>query len=351
MSDRTDTSGVVKNPKNTNGGKSKLEKRQTRLDSSVTKELPAKSDKSSKANNVQFKRSPDIKEQVNSAEFLHSVGAGSSVFETSFMNVQTDGSLQDLSDEECRHIEGVRALIVRNKQFSAWLSLETKNIDVRAHIDFLIEVDGFPRRPRCTATIRNNLYTFHNLPGVVNAANLEQVAEVGLTQTLLSVGRTIQDSVDEMGTRIYNALKKNSTSWVLLNVAALYWRVQGDTAEAIKCLRQALSFSPSDARDVAHVGLASILLREGQLDDTAVVIKKALEISPSLALGHFILGNVFGAQSEIPEAIQHYLLALQLEPGFTPAVERLKIIQCVLWKQQKALEKEAADLRKLLSPN
>lgn len=83
-------------------------------------------------------------------------------------------------------------------------------------------------------------------------------------------------------------------------------------------------------QDVAHVGLASILLREGQLDDTAVVIKKALEvsnlikwllccillsesdalgaqslistaflflqISPSLALGHFILGNVFGAQ-------------------------------------------------------
>lgn len=56
-------------------------------------------------------------------------------------------------------------------------------------------------------------------------------------------------------------------------------------------------------------------------------------------------------QSNIPEAIQHYLLALQLEPGFTPAVERLKIIQCVLWKQQKALEKEADDLRKLLTPN
>lgn len=144
---------------------------------------------------------------------------------------------------------------------------------------------------------------------------------------------------------------QNSTSWVLLNIASLYWRVQGDTAEAIKCLRQALSFSPPNARDVAHVGLASILLREGHLDDTVIVIKKALEVSPSLALGHFILGNVFGAQSNIPEAIQHYLLALQLEPGFTPAVERLKIIQCVLWKQQKALEKEASDLRKLLTPN
>ena len=69
------------------------------------------------------------KKQVKNAEFLHSVGAGSSVFETSFMNVHTDGSLQDLSEEECRHIEGVQALVVRNKQFSAWLSLDTKNIE------------------------------------------------------------------------------------------------------------------------------------------------------------------------------------------------------------------------------
>ena len=99
------------------------------MDSSATKELPAKSDKSSKLNEVKFKPSPNIKEKVNNAEFLHSVGAGSSVFETSFMNVQTDGSLQDLSEEECRHIEGVQALIVRNKQFSAWLSLDTKNIE------------------------------------------------------------------------------------------------------------------------------------------------------------------------------------------------------------------------------
>ena len=128
-SGRPDTNGVVKNPKNANREKSKAEKRQNRLDSSATNELPAKSDKSSKLNEVKFKPSPNMKEKVNSAEFLHSVGAGSSVFETSFMNVQTDGSLQDLSEEECRHIEGVQALIVRNKQFSAWLSLDTKNIE------------------------------------------------------------------------------------------------------------------------------------------------------------------------------------------------------------------------------
>ncbi|XP_068672109.1 tetratricopeptide repeat protein 17-like [Montipora foliosa] len=294
--------------------------------------------------------SQNVKDKVEEAEF-HKDGAGSSVFETSFFNVPTSGSLQELNDEQCKHIEGVQALVIRNKHFSAWLSLDTKNIDVRAHIDFISEVKDSVKKPYCTAKIKkSDLHTFGSLQGLLNTDKLDQVAEAGLTQTLLTMGRTIQHSVDEMGTRIYNALKRNSTSWVLLNIASLYWRVQGDTVEAIKCLQQALYFSPSHIRDVAHVGLASILLREGYLDDTAVVIKKALEISPSLALGHFILGNVFGAQNNIPDAIQHYLLALKIEGGFSPAVERLKIIQCVLWKQQRALEKEAEDLRKLLIP-
>lgn len=96
--------------------------------SNVNKELPSADGKSRKTLDAK-KASQNIKEQVKNAEFLHSVGAGSSVFETSFMNVHTDGSLQDLSEEECRHIEGVQALVVRNKQFSAWLSLDTKNIE------------------------------------------------------------------------------------------------------------------------------------------------------------------------------------------------------------------------------
>lgn len=66
---------------------------------------------------------------VKEVDYIHKVGAGSSVFETSFLNVPTSGSLQELGDEECKHIEGVQALVVRNRYFSAWLSLDTKNIE------------------------------------------------------------------------------------------------------------------------------------------------------------------------------------------------------------------------------
>ena len=66
---------------------------------------------------------------VKEVDYIHKAGAGSSVFETSFLNVPTSGSLQELGDEECKHIEGIQALVVRNRYFSAWLSLDTKNIE------------------------------------------------------------------------------------------------------------------------------------------------------------------------------------------------------------------------------
>ena len=119
------TAVISENPENSSDGRRGSV---VSTSSIVNQELPTVDYKASQALDGK-KTSQNIKEQVKNAEFLHSVGAGSSVFETSFMNVHTDGSLQDLSDEECRHIEGVEALIVRNKQFSAWLSLDTKNIE------------------------------------------------------------------------------------------------------------------------------------------------------------------------------------------------------------------------------
>lgn len=118
------TTVITETPENSSDGRESV----VSASSKVNQELPTADYKARQVLDAK-KASQNIKEQVKNAEFLHSVGAGSSVFETSFMNVHTDGSLQDLSDEECRHIEGVEALIVRNKQFSAWLSLDTKNIE------------------------------------------------------------------------------------------------------------------------------------------------------------------------------------------------------------------------------
>ena len=97
----------------------------------TTKVKPEQKNTEFKSSNVfnSDKASQNIKDRVKEAEYLHRIGAGSSVFETSFMNVHTGGSLQELNDDECKHIEGIQALVIRNKQFSAWLSLDTKNIE------------------------------------------------------------------------------------------------------------------------------------------------------------------------------------------------------------------------------
>ena len=41
---------------------------------------------------------------------------------------------------------------------------------------------------------------------------------------------------------------QNSTSWVLSNLAALYWRVVGQGQLAIKCLKHALYYSNEQNR-------------------------------------------------------------------------------------------------------
>lgn len=41
---------------------------------------------------------------------------------------------------------------------------------------------------------------------------------------------------------------QHPTSWELANLAALYWRVEGNPVNAVNCLRLALANSPSNAR-------------------------------------------------------------------------------------------------------
>ena len=74
------------------------------------------------------KTTPQTSEGKKAGECVDKVGAGANVFETSFMNVNTDGSVYDLDEEKCGRVQGIEALIARNKLFSAWLSLETKDV-------------------------------------------------------------------------------------------------------------------------------------------------------------------------------------------------------------------------------
>lgn len=68
-------------------------------------------------------------------------------------------------------------------------------------------------------------------------------------------------------------------SWVLFNLAGLYWRVAGNGFQGVECIRRALHTVPEQYRDVPLVNLANVLYRWGRHDDAVVVMQEALKIN------------------------------------------------------------------------
>lgn len=52
------------------------------------------------------------------------------------------------------------------------------------------------------------------------------------------------DSVKVFGHEIAQGLKKNTSSWVHYNLAAIYWRIKGDGPKAINCIKRAIHYVP-----------------------------------------------------------------------------------------------------------
>jgi hypothetical protein len=46
------------------------------------------------------------------------------------------------------------------------------------------------------------------------------------------------------GYKIAYGLKRNSTSWLYLNLASIYWRIKGDAYNALECARRAIVKAP-----------------------------------------------------------------------------------------------------------
>jgi len=84
-------------------------------------------------------------------------------------------------------------------------------------------------------------------------ALIQYKAEKGLQEVLCSLDG-MRRPLEEVATRVKLALDSNPNSWVLSNLAALYWRIVGQGQLAIKCLKHALYFSDENARVSGHGG-------------------------------------------------------------------------------------------------
>ncbi|XP_077994523.1 tetratricopeptide repeat protein 17-like [Glandiceps talaboti] len=230
-----------------------------------------------------------------------------------------------LSMDECKDIKKANL-----KGFtSTWLSVTAKDVNLHEHINFESVLDGTMFEPFCETTLGPSLFTLDHLKGLAERDKIEYSAEQGLKEVLETLGGT-SESHDAIGTRITHAMASNQSSWVLSNMAALYWRVEGEAEKALDCLRQALFFSPRPMKDIALISMANIFHRAGLYDDALVVTKMALEISPNLVVNHFTMANVFSSMGDYVNALQYYEATLKLQNEFQPALERLHTIQCYL---------------------
>ena len=102
---------------------------------------------------------------------------------------------------------------------------------------------------------------------------------------------------------------------------ALQHQYAGRLPEADAICRQILAAEPRHG-DALHL-LGLIALEKARPDIAADLIRRAIGVSPGVAIFHYNLGNVHGGQGQLDEAISAYRRAIDLQPDFSEAHNNL----------------------------
>lgn len=188
-----------------------------------------------------------------------------------------------------------------------------------------------------------SMHSFDHLHGVKLRKNLTAAAELGLINAVCP-----EENVNDYGSRINDALKRNNTSWVLYNMAAFYWRIKGNAFNVVECLRRALHFSPRQYKDVALISLANILHRAKRSMEASVLIHAAIDINSDLNVNHFTLGNIYAVLGDYNKSITYFENTLLMQKDFEAAYRRKHAVKCH-HKIETALEAQHRTLQKTLN--
>uniref|UniRef100_A0A3P8PHI6 Tetratricopeptide repeat domain 17 n=1 Tax=Astatotilapia calliptera TaxID=8154 RepID=A0A3P8PHI6_ASTCA len=155
-------------------------------------------------------------------------------------------------------------------------------------------------------------------------------------------------SADEVGHRIHEGLLRNSSSWVLYNMASFYWRMKNEPQKAVDCVVRALHFSPRQHKDIALVNMANILHRAHFSADAAILAHAALDLTSDLFTSHYTLGNIYAMLGEYNHSVLCYEQALQAQPGYEQALRRKHAVLCQQ-KLEQRLEAQHRSLQRTLN--
>ncbi|XP_039598651.1 tetratricopeptide repeat protein 17-like, partial [Polypterus senegalus] len=168
-----------------------------------------------------------------------------------------------------------------------FISLESKGISPEDYLDSRMPLSPYLAVPDCTTALElpYSIHAFHHLRGVQERVNL--------TAPLLSKEDSIFNSIslkhwsfEEVGHRIHEAMKKNSSSWVLYNMAAFYWRMKMN--RHVVNVHRHFTFARQH-KDVALINMANVLHRAHFSADAAILVHAALDITADFLTSHYTL--------------------------------------------------------------
>ncbi|XP_016396466.1 tetratricopeptide repeat protein 17 [Sinocyclocheilus rhinocerous] len=231
-----------------------------------------------------------------------------------------------------------------------FISLESKDINPE---DFLDQISPLPpdlEKPDCAKILDlpYSIHAFQHLRGVQEKVNLTSPLLSKDDPIFTSLSLKLGQSVDEIGHRIHQALLKNSSSWVLYNLASFYWRMKNEPRRAVDCVVRALHFSPRQHKDVALINMANILHRAHFSADAAILAHAALDLTTDLLTSHYTLGNIYAMLGEYNHSVLCYEQALQAQPGFEQAPRRKHAVLCQQ-KLEQRLEAQHRSLQRTLN--
>ncbi|GCB74212.1 hypothetical protein scyTo_0003300 [Scyliorhinus torazame] len=226
-----------------------------------------------------------------------------------------------------------------------YISLESKDISPEEYIDAKASLPPDLETPECTKMMELpfSIHAFQHLRGIQERINLTAPVLSKEDPIFISLSRRLGRSIEEIGHRINAALLKNTSSWVLYNMASFYWRMKNEPYQVVECVVRALHFSPRQHKDIALMNLANVLHRAHFSADAAILVHAALDVSTDFLTSHYTLGNIYAMLGEYNHSILCYDQALLIRPGFEHAMRRKHAVLC----QQKLEQKLEAQHRSL----
>nr|XP_015193805.1 PREDICTED: tetratricopeptide repeat protein 17 isoform X1 [Lepisosteus oculatus]XP_015193806.1 PREDICTED: tetratricopeptide repeat protein 17 isoform X1 [Lepisosteus oculatus] len=231
-----------------------------------------------------------------------------------------------------------------------FISLESKGISPEDYVDPKSALPPDLEKPDCTKILElpYSVHAFQHLRGVQERVNLTSPLLSKEDPIFSSLSRKLGRSMEEVGHRIHEALLRNSSSWVLYNLAAFYWRMKNEPQQVVECAVRALHFSPRQHKDIALVNMANVLHRAHFSADAAILVHAALDMTSDFLTSHYTLGNIYAMLGEYNHSVLCYDHALQAKPGFEQALRRKHAVLCQQ-KLEQRLEAQHRSLQRTLN--